>query len=397
MIRRAIALALGLLLAAGCNLPWTSNTSQTPKGQEIAIASDMPLSGAAGFDARPLSDAIALAIHDHATVGGYRLTYLPFDDALIGQFNNDKAEQNVKLMISDSRVVALIGPFNSEIAQVEIPLGNKANLVMISPSNTADCLTFVKDPCVQETSPINNYFRIPAQNSAQATAGARFARQKLGLKRFAVLDDNSGYGRDLADAFASGLIAIGGSVAMRRSFSTSSNDYTGLLHDAVVAKAEAVFVGGAGISGACRIRADMVDAFPNAYMIGDDGLSGQSCVSDAGGGANDHLLMMVSDSQPANDSKVYKEFKAHNIPPVSYVFGAYDCAQIIIDAVERVIKSNGGRVPTRREVLDAVASTHDFVGTSGTFTFQPNGDASNPAVSVYRVEGGKWTFWRSDV
>jgi ABC-type branched-subunit amino acid transport system substrate-binding protein len=46
-------------------------------------------------------------------------------------------------------------------------------------------------------------------------------------------------------------------------------------------------------------------------------------------------------------------------------------------------------------VLDAVATTHDFVGTTGTFTFQPNGDAVNPAVSVYRFQNGAWTFWQN--
>ena len=59
------------------------------------------------------------------------------------------------------------------------------------------------------------------------------------------------------------------------------------------------------------------------------------------------------------------------------------------------MQSNGGKPPTRREVLDAVAATRDFVGATGTFTFLPSGDAAHGAVSVYRLQNGAWTFWQS--
>jgi branched-chain amino acid transport system substrate-binding protein len=130
-------------------------------------------------------------------------------------------------------------------------------------------------------------------------------------------------------------------------------------------------------------------------MIAGDNITDTTCASDAGQGANDYLLAMVSSSQPTPTSKVFQEFRAHGIPPTTYVFGAYDCAEIIIDAISRAIQANGGKLPTRLEVLDAVAATHDFVATTGTFTFQPNGDAVNPAVSVYRVVNGAWAFWQN--
>ena len=397
MTRRAVALALGTLLAASCSMPWTSTPNQSPGTPELAIASDLPLSGILGVGVRPLRDAIALAIHDRGTVGGYRLTYLSLDDALIGTFNSAKAEQNVKLMINDSRVVGVVGPFSSGAAGIAIQLANPANLAMVSPSNTADCLTYNAYHCFDKQVPdVNNYFRIASADSAQASATARFAFQTLHLTRFAVLDDGSFYGRNLAEAFAGALTAIGGTVVLRKPFSATENDHTGLLHDALVAQAQAIYVGGPGETGACRIRAQMPDVFPaDAYMLGDDGMAGPSCVADAGLAANDHFLAMVSDSQPPIDSKVYKEFKAHNIPPAPYTFAAYDCAQIIADAIGRAIQANGGKAPTRRQVLDAVASTLDFAGASGSFTFLPTGDATNPSASVYRVQDGRWTFWQN--
>jgi branched-chain amino acid transport system substrate-binding protein len=104
---------------------------------------------------------------------------------------------------------------------------------------------------------------------------------------------------------------------------------------------------------------------------------------------------MVSSSQPASDSKVFQEFRARGIRPTTYVFVAYDCAEIIISAIERAMQANGGKVPSRQQVLNAVASTRDFAGASGTFTFLPSGDPIQPSVSVYRVQTGSWTFWQS--
>jgi hypothetical protein len=42
-----------------------------------------------------------------------------------------------------------------------------------------------------------------------------------------------------------------------------------------------------------------------------------------------------------------------------------------------------------------VAATKDFKGLTGTFTFDANGDAIEPAVSFYYVHDGKWTFWQN--
>lgn len=396
MTRRAAFLLLATIVAVSCSAPWASSSSAGSTALEIRIASDLPLAGPLGLDARPLSDAIALAIHDQGKVGGYGLSYLSLDDSQNGTFSGDKAEQNMRLAVNDPRVLAVIGPFSSGAAHVGIPLANPSHLVIVSPSNTSDCLTSYSSPCVDRPTPyVNNYFRIAAVESAQASAAARFAIQSLQLKRFAVLDDGSDSSKYFADKFADTFVALGGTVVLRRAYSQTASDFTGLLHDAALANAEAVY-GPPASSGACRLRAEMASIFPQAsYMLGDDSFSGPSCIADAGLGADDHFLAMVSDSQPPTDSAIYKEFHAHGIPPVPYAFAAYDCARIVIKAIGRAVQAAGGKVPTRQQVLDAVAATQDFAGATGSYTFAPSGDAEQPAVSVYRVESGKWAFWQN--
>jgi branched-chain amino acid transport system substrate-binding protein len=392
-MRRATLVAGMIALAAtSCSPTSPPSQNQVPA---IVIGSDLPTSGFGGLTVVPLRAAIALAIADRGSIDGYRLVYEPYDDTLITSWDPLKGEQNVRIMTRQPQVLAIIGPYNSQVAQREIPVSNQAGLVMISPSNTVDCLT-AANPCTGPRSMVNSYFRIAATDSAQGSAAAFFASKKLGLKNFAVLTDGSDYGTLLADTFTTALHTNGGVAVFRQTFSNNARDYTALLRSARDAGAEAVFVGGFGFNGVCRVRAGMSGIFPaSTYMFAGDNITDDVCPKDAGTGANDQLLAMVSDSEPPPDSTVFKEFRAHGIQPVTYAFGAYDCAQIVIDAIHRAIQASGGKLPTRLQVLDAVATTQDFVGTTGTFTFQPNGDAVNPAVSVYRFHNGAWTFWQS--
>lgn len=388
-----VAAVILATLAASCtpDLPPTGD-----QGPSIAIASDLPLSADNNQDVMPMRAAIDLAINDHGSIHGFKVVQQPFDDALAGSWHGIKGEENVRMMVSRPQIVAMIGPYTSAVAQYEIPVANEASLVMISPSNTFVCLTSPAAPCAARPSSVNNYFRIAASDTAVASATASFAIRQLHLTRFAVLSDGLYYGKTLADSFAASLTASGGAAVFRATFSNNAQDYTQLLREARAAGAEAVFVGGTGRNGACRVRAGMSGVFPaDAYMLAGDFITDKACVSEAGGGANDHLLAMVSASQPAPSSKVFQEFRAHGIQPTTYSFASYDCAQIILDAIGRAIQASGGKLPSRRQVLDAVASTHDFVGVTGTFTFKPNGDAVNPAVSAYRIQNGKWSFWQS--
>jgi ABC-type branched-subunit amino acid transport system substrate-binding protein len=115
---------------------------------------------------------------------------------------------------------------------------------------------------------------------------------------------------------------------------------------------------------------------------------------DAGAGADDHLVAAVSARQPATVPPALRNLRNTGFVD-AYVFAAYDCAEILVAAIDQAIKQNGGKVPTREQVLAAVAATHDFKGLTGTFSFNANGDATNPAVSLYYVRGGVWTFWQN--
>src|SRR5438876_9757859 len=72
---------------------------------------------------------------------GITTAFLPFDDSVNGVHDPQKGAQNVQQMVSNPKVIGMVGPYNSNVARAEIPIANQAALAMISPSNTHVGLT----------------------------------------------------------------------------------------------------------------------------------------------------------------------------------------------------------------------------------------------------------------
>jgi branched-chain amino acid transport system substrate-binding protein len=393
MNRIALTLAGVTVLAAACS---PSTSPQPSAGAVIEIASELPLGDVGVKDAER---AVDVAIAEHPTLRGYRLTHLSFDDSLAGGFDVDRARQNAQLMVRDRRVLGVIGPWNSLSAHLVVPVTGQDNLVMISPSTTEDCLTAGPTPCfagARAPGTANNFFRIAATNSVAAQTAADFAIRKLGITRFAVLEDDDPFGRAQGEAFVAAVQREGGVVVLSSAYSPTDLTYKPLLNRARAVGAEAIYMASASFLSACRVRHDMTGVFPpDAYFISGDGVVDALCISDAGVmAANDHLVATISAKEPATVPAALRGLSRGHFYD-AYNFAAYDCAKILIAAIDRAIQDNGGKIPTREQVLKAVAATSDFKGITGTFSFNASGDAAEPSVSFYYVRNGNWTFWQN--
>lgn len=381
------------MLVVGCSIGGT--TASPSSVTEIEVASQLPLAGPGVRDAERAVDA---AIAEHRTLHGYRLVHISLDDSLAGSFDRDRALQNAKLMVRSPRILGVVGPWNSASAMLVLPITAQDNLVMISPTTTADCLTARPKACLQgPVAPAiaNNFFRIAAHDSAGARAAADLAFRKLGITRLAVITHDDPFGSSEGVAFRSEFELDGGKVVFSSTYSPTDATYAPLLREAHAAGAEAVYMGSASFLGACRVRAAMAGIFSHdAYFISTDGIVDDPCINDAGTTADEHMVATISAREPKAVPADLKELeRGHTYD--AYNFAAYDCAEILIAAIDRAIRDHGGKVPTRQQVLEAVAATTNYKGLTGTFSFDASGDAISPAVSFYYVHGGRWTFWQN--
>ena len=399
---RAAALWIGLLLVTGsCALADIGT-----KG-EIVIASDFPTSGGIAYGGRPGEAGVAYALQLTGSVKGYRLVHVPYDDSLNGSFDTELGARNFAEMVSDQRVLGVVGPFNSDVARAVIPIANKAELAMISPTNTGTCLTQelpfcgTKPSTLRDQSKPNNYFRIAAPDSMQGPAMADFAYDVLKLSRAAVWSDSANFGKQVADNFTKRFEARGGTVVARQDFEAlnPNKDFGGFLRRARDAGAQAIYAGALTGTGGCAARAQMSGVL-DAYYLSADGTGDAQCIKDAKDQANDKMFFTVAapdaTKDPANKGLIDAFTKAfpHDDDFGFGTFAAYDCAKILIDAIGRAIDAAGGKMPTRRQVLDAVQNTRNIKLSTGTYSFDKNGDPISPTMVIYQLKNGVWTFNR---
>jgi len=72
---------------------------------------------------------------------------------------------------------------------------------------------------------------------------------------------------------------------------------------------------------------------------------------------------------------------------------SYDAANVLIDAIVAAAKEKGVAaliLPAGRDAIIANVAKTSTDGVTGKISFDANGDTTNKAITVYKVEGGKF-------
>ena len=379
-------------------------TSAAAAAGEIIIASDLPTSGADASSGLPTQNGAAFAMSQNTSYKGIKFTFKPFDDTVNGVHDPQKGAQNVQQMLSDPKVLAMVGPFNSNVARAEIPIANQGQLAMMSPSNTNECLTQLFPYCDPKPAALrptgkNNYFRIAAPDTVQGPAMADYILKTLKLTKVAVFSDNETFGKGVADNFVKRLTAGGGTLTNRSDFDMkTTSDFKAFINEAKSKGAQAIYAGATSATKACIVRSQMAGIL-DVPFTGPDGIGDDQCLKDAGSNtANMFFTNAAGDAAQNPDAASTVAAFTQAYPKASdlgaYTFPAYDCALILIDAVKRAIDANGGKVPSRQQVIDAVQATNGLKGTVGTYAFDANGDPKSATMAFWATKGtpAAWVF-----
>ncbi|HEY1163361.1 MAG TPA: branched-chain amino acid ABC transporter substrate-binding protein [Candidatus Dormibacteraeota bacterium] len=401
---------VSLISLAACS----SGDSRPKAGIKIGV--DLPLTGAEGQAGTPTLNGVRFFVHQHPVLDGFNVVVSARDDSLKGVQDPKVGAQNMSAFVIDPLVMGVIGPFNSSVARVTIPIANQAHLAVISPSTSNQCLTKVtflpsglsptrqavgcKEvglplPADLRPTKVNNFFRLATTDDLQGAAAADYGYTKLKLLRVAVLSDHEAYGQALASGFRSRFNKLGGLVVLYQDFTPAANlDLTTFFSRAKKDGAQAIYFGGVTANHGCLIRAQMAAVFGAAapYLGGDGIAEDPACVRDAGTNAiGIHATVPAVDPDQAPGAKgAIDAFKAaypgaRDYGP--YTMLAYDATAVLYDALDKAIKAGGGKLPARDEVVAKLAATTAFEGVTGTFGFDAAGDTTQRIVSVFQPTG----------
>ena len=409
-----IPLLLGLLAACGSGTSGTGSSSTPVTGSTILkIATELPVSGADESSGKPAQDGAQLAVNQantNHTIPGITLELVTKDDVgPSGTHDPAVGAANVTQLVSDYLVAGIVGPFNSSVAQAEIPVTNLAPLAQISPANTNPCLT--KNTAASGCSGSNdqlstlrptgtvNYFRIATTDDHQGPAGADYMYTTLHLSKVYVIDDTETYGVGIANAFVGEWKTLGGTLLGHSSESPKTTSYVPLLTQIASMHPGAIYFGGVDSTGGILVRKQMltVPGLANLPFGGGDGIitpTFATTIQPSGGGPVYGTVAVVDTSQNPAAATFRTQYAAAFTDPINvYSAAAYDCANILIQAIKTALTTThtptssgdaaGGKA-FRTAVIAAIQNIN-FTGVTGHQSFDANGDTTDKIITIYKM------------
>ncbi len=396
----ARGLAVLLLAAPGAGAGGTAEPVTDPlgvvriaPGEPITIAYWLVVGGpdaSLGIDSRR---GIEIAIADR---GG---SLLGHPIRLIGEDTGCNAEGGVTAatkLAASREVVAAIGSSCSSEAVPGAPILWKAGIPTVSPSNTAPSLT---DP---ERGPdYAGYLRTAHNDKVQGRVAAEFARDVLKAKRAATIHDGSPYAEGLQGVFAQVFKQAGGTIVAQEAIAPTDTDMRPVLTRISAGKPDLIYYPiFVAAGGHVTRQAREVSGLAKTKLMGADGMFSPDFLR-AAGQPSQGMYLSSPDLSPEALGPRYKEFlgkyqKRYGEKPLAAFHAhAYDATMMVLDAIERVHKTDGaGTLYIGRTALrDALFATKGFPGLTGTLTCSPNGDCADPKIAVYQIasaDPGKW-------
>jgi ABC-type branched-subunit amino acid transport system substrate-binding protein len=391
-----LVLLLALVAAIGAGRP------RSPLALKLAV--DMPLGGEQGTET--IVDAVRLAIRDaRGGAGGFTLQLSEdgvFDDTVAGMPDGARGAENMRRIAADAGFVAVIGPYNSPVAEAEIPVTNGAGILQCGPSNTAPGLTTGERATSLRPRPDRpNYVRVAVTDDALARGAARFLLDSLGGRSVYVVYAGHPFPGDPGLAFVADFEARGGAVVGNTVLSDGPDSIALLASRIAVAGADAVFYDGPSGEGARVVTS--LSAARHVPVVGLDPLldgprtAPGSFLNVAGDSAANVYGLFPAGRDAALGSRFEAEYRAaFGVAPARYAASGYACAQVVLTALEGLDLLPSAGPEAWRDALRARVTEPGlrYPTVLGSIGFDGNGDIEPAVVSVFGYDGSSddWTF-----
>lgn len=214
------------------------------------------------------------------------------------------------------------------------------------------------------------------------------------MKKAFVIHDKTAYGQGLAEEVKKQFEKDGVEVLGFEGITQGEKDFSAVLNLAVAAKPDMIYLGAIYSEGGILVKQAREKGFTGAIM-GGDGLDASDMFKLAGDKVEGvYFTSTAGDVRTTDDGKKWADEyeKTMGKKPELYSVYSYDSANVILEAIEKLIKENGGKKPTREQVAEAVRKTKDFKGQFTTISFDEKGDNQFADVYIYQYGKDKTNF-----
>ena len=343
---------------------------------QIKIGMAGPLTGSNAAFGVQMKTGFDLAISDINKAGGVlgkQLVPVPVDDAC----DPKQAVSAANTLVSDG-VVMVDGHFCSASSIPASKVYEDAGILQISPASTNPAYT-------DDGSPYT--FRTCGRDDQQGKVAAEYIAKHFPKAKIAVLDDNSTYGKGIADQVRMNLKKLGVAVAYNTSYTAGDKDYSALISRLKEQGITLVYMGGYYADMGLIMREGAAQGFTPQYFSEDAAVT--SALWQVAGSAAEGMLMTFpppAEKDPAA-AKVVAELAALHEDPSGYVLYSYATVQVWAEAATKA----GTTDPTK--VAAELKSGGPWNTVLGPISFDAKGDVVNAAYAVYKWHDGNYAVY----
>lgn len=358
--------------------------SKGADGDTIKVGGLLEMTGGSasfGISGKNGIDLALKKINEKGVLGGKKLSLVVADT----KSEASEATNGMQKLISQDKVVAVIGPNQSSAVIASGAINNGAKVVDITPMGTNPDVTI--DPKTKQVKPYS--FRTCFIDPFQGTVMASFASNELKVKKAAIyIDNTSDYAKGLAQFFKENFVKNGGQIVIEEAYLQKDTDFKSTLTKIKAAQPDFIYIPGYYQEVGLIVK-QAREMGINVPMAGGDGWDSAKLPEIAGKAALENTFFSSLYS-PDDTSDLNKEFvaeykKAYNTNPDVFAALAYDSALLVAKAIEDA----GSADPAK--IAEAMAKIKGFKGVSGEVTFN---EQHNPIKSAVIIEhkDGKQTF-----
>jgi branched-chain amino acid transport system substrate-binding protein len=383
----ALALAGVALGVAACS---KGGDAGSGSGDAIKVGVYGPFTGGSSPMGASMRDGARLAAEEINAKGGVlgkKIQLVERDD----QATPERGAQVMQDLVSNEKVVAVLGPINTGVAlaSYKYPMQAKIPLV-INVSAGAPVNELFKD------NPDNYVFRIAASDDIQAEMIVGEAVDKRGLKKVALLCDETNYGQNGCKKMIEALTKRGLTPVYVGKFKIKDTDMTPQLQEARTAGTQAVLTYGIGPELA-QIANGMNKLGWKVPMIASWTASMSNFIDAAAANGNGVQMPQTfiqegaSRPQAAAFIDAYKKkYSTERIPSAVSAAQGYDSMHLLANAIAQAGSTEGPKVKAALENL-----AQPYEGAIATFN-KPYSATDHEAIHKEQVvmgvvQGGKVT------
>jgi branched-chain amino acid transport system substrate-binding protein len=292
------------------------------------------------------------------------------------KFDPAEASTIAQQLVSNDRVMAVVGPGGSQEVLAIGKTMTRARLAFVSPSATASRLTNGAYP---------TFFRDVPADTVEAPSEANFIISKLKAKKVVIIDDQSAYSVPLSNAVQQRLRARGVRVQRESVSLKETTEYSSLISK-IGDDVDLVYLVWLTAGPPNTFGQQMLEQGKRTTIF-IPGIYGQFKLPQGGYTSSfaPDIRLMPSRAAlvRAFDRAVGKRWGSYGPP-------TYGAMQIVLEALHKACAD--GRA-TRSEVVANVRRTRipNWI-LGGTFTFTKNGDTKNAKYYIFKVDTkGKYT------